>query len=133
MTTNNERFDTLREMLLTRKQEIQKQIDALLLQHRTEQQELREASVADTEDRSFQNSTSERQIFLMEGWNQMRHNIDTALDRLNDGTYGFCEDCDEPIKQERLKAQPFARRCLICQEQAELFEKIGKEHDYAGF
>jgi DnaK suppressor protein len=45
--------------------------------------------------------------------------IDAALERLADGTYGRCEDCQQPIPKERLDALPFARRCVKCARQYE--------------
>ncbi len=41
--------------------------------------------------------------------------IDAALIRLYQGTYGICEDCEQPIGLARLRANPTARRCLQCQ------------------
>lgn len=46
--------------------------------------------------------------------------IDAALDRISGGTYGLCEDCGEPIDPARLKARPWASRCLKCQRRAEM-------------
>lgn len=46
--------------------------------------------------------------------------IDRALDRLRAQSYGACEDCGEPIDPARLRALPWARRCLRCQRRAEL-------------
>ena len=43
-------------------------------------------------------------------------NIEYALVRLKNGTYGFCQDCGRPIEEKRLLANPEARRCLHCQE-----------------
>ena len=43
----------------------------------------------------------------------------TALARLEAGDYGTCTDCGEPIPPARLAAQPFAVRCIACQERAE--------------
>lgn len=40
--------------------------------------------------------------------------IDQALRRLEDGTYGECAECGEPISEQRLKALPFARLCIDC-------------------
>jgi DnaK suppressor protein len=40
--------------------------------------------------------------------------IDQALARLDDGTYGACEVCGEPIGEERLDALPGAARCIRC-------------------
>ena len=42
--------------------------------------------------------------------------IDAALARLDDGTYGRCEDCAEPVPQGRLEVLPYARRCVQCQQ-----------------
>ncbi len=51
-------------------------------------------------------------------------NLEEALDRLEERTYGRCEDCGEPIKLERLKVLPFTKYCVRCQEQR---EKTGQE------
>lgn len=40
--------------------------------------------------------------------------IDDALERMEKGTYGICEDCKEEIDIERLKAYPSARTCIKC-------------------
>lgn len=45
--------------------------------------------------------------------------IDSALVRLREGTYGRCEDCDQPIAPARLEAEPTASRCIACQEHYE--------------
>jgi RNA polymerase-binding transcription factor DksA len=40
--------------------------------------------------------------------------IDAALGRVRDGTYGVCVDCSGPIGAERLEARPTAVRCVVC-------------------
>jgi DnaK suppressor protein len=55
-------------------------------------------------------ATSETQIF---------DDIEDALQRIEDQTYGECEMCGAPIGKERLDALPFARFCLACQREAE--------------
>jgi DnaK suppressor protein len=40
--------------------------------------------------------------------------IDAALERLVDGSYGTCERCGEPIAAARLEARPTARTCVTC-------------------
>ena len=49
--------------------------------------------------------------------------IDLALKRLEDGTYGYCEETDEPIGLKRLEARPIATMSLEAQEQHERMEK----------
>jgi DnaK suppressor protein len=45
--------------------------------------------------------------------------IDLALKKLNEGNYGFCEECGEEISVERLRVIPFALLCRDCQEMKE--------------
>lgn len=45
--------------------------------------------------------------------------VRTALQRMDDGTYGECADCGNDIALERLKAYPSAMRCIACQTKAE--------------
>jgi len=42
--------------------------------------------------------------------------VDEALDRLDSGDYGICLACEEPIPPKRLRALPWARYCVPCQE-----------------
>lgn len=41
--------------------------------------------------------------------------IDAALNRMDSNTYGTCVECGEPIGVNRLKALPFAARCIACE------------------
>lgn len=50
--------------------------------------------------------------------------IDEALRKLDEGTYGICEDCGEKIDEGRLKILPFAIYCIDCQERKEQFEEM---------
>lgn len=47
------------------------------------------------------------------------HKIDVALRRLDEGTYGQCFECGDPIAEARLRALPFAVRCRDCEEARE--------------
>lgn len=49
-----------------------------------------------------------------------RLQIDHAMERLESGGYGFCEDCGIAIPAERLKVFPEATRCVACQRQQEM-------------
>jgi len=46
--------------------------------------------------------------------------LNRALDKITIGDYGDCEECDGPIGLRRLKLNPTALRCVICQEKMEL-------------
>jgi len=51
-------------------------------------------------------------------------NVEHALDRLEEGTYGQCADCGRMIQLERLKVLPFTESCVRCQERR---EQMGQE------
>ena len=53
--------------------------------------------------------------------------IDSALKRIKDETYGFCEDTGEPIGLKRLIARPVATLCIAAQEKHEKNEKVYAE------
>ena len=50
--------------------------------------------------------------------------IDQALKKIEDGTYGFCEETGEPIGIKRLMARPVATLCIAAQEKHEKDEKV---------
>ena len=53
--------------------------------------------------------------------------IDSALRRIQDGTYGYCLETDEPISLKRLEARPIASLTLEAQEKHERMEKIHRD------
>jgi DnaK suppressor protein len=50
--------------------------------------------------------------------------INTALQRIHEGSFGQCEACEEDIEKRRLEARPFSTFCVSCQEQHEHREKV---------
>ncbi len=49
--------------------------------------------------------------------------IQRALERIDNGTFGICEECDEPISVKRLQARPEATLCIRCKEEQERVER----------
>ena len=52
----------------------------------------------------------------------------SAMERIDDGSYGICLRCDEPISPKRLKAVPWAEFCISCQEKADQSNSTRKLH-----
>jgi DnaK suppressor protein len=50
--------------------------------------------------------------------------IEEALERIKHGEYGICEECGEPIPEQRLRLFPAARLCVRCQEEQDYYEKM---------
>ena len=53
--------------------------------------------------------------------------IDTALIKIDEGTYGYCEETDEPISLDRLEARPIATLSLEAQERHERSERMRRD------
>jgi DnaK suppressor protein len=73
--------------------------------------------------------TLSRESLFQQG-SQRRHElrmIETALDRMREGTFGICDACGEQIQPRRLQALPWTQYCLRCQEMLELREKLASE------
>lgn len=61
--------------------------------------------------------------------------VDEALKRIEEGTFGECENCGEDIELRRLEARPTATLCVSCkeeQERKEMFTSLGREHKSLG-
>jgi DnaK suppressor protein len=63
--------------------------------------------------------TANLSIHLHERDRMILFQIDRALGKLEDGSYGQCESCAELIGSKRLKASPFATLCIACKEEQE--------------
>ena len=50
--------------------------------------------------------------------------IKEALDRLDNGSFGICEECGEEISEKRLKARPVTTLCIDCKKKQETQEKV---------
>ncbi|OGL00234.1 MAG: hypothetical protein A3E31_06625 [Candidatus Rokubacteria bacterium RIFCSPHIGHO2_12_FULL_73_22] len=55
--------------------------------------------------------------------------LSAALERLNDGEYGICVECEEPISPARLRAMPEVQTCVRCQDR---IERLGRQFEPVG-
>ena len=72
-----------------------------------------------TDDDGLADAAAEMDVALVMRESQELQDIEAALARMDDGSYGSCTDCGGDIGEARLKATPEARRCLPCQERYE--------------
>jgi DnaK suppressor protein len=61
---------------------------------------------------------------LRERERQLLRKIDEALGRIDEGSFGVCEGCEENIEPRRLEARPVSTLCISCKEREEHREKI---------
>ena len=73
------------------------------------------ASIPEDVDLAQALSDRETTDILVHLLDQNREQVERALERVKEGAYGLCEDCDHRIPSERLRYQPAATRCVDCQ------------------
>lgn len=106
------KLSTYRNMLEKKAQEVRRSMSA----QKAAQVVSRLDVPSDEGDLSQQHH--EEWIFLNRNTIDMKllREISDALQRIEQGTYGVCLECDEPISVKRLEAVPWARYCVSCQE-----------------
>ena len=75
-----------------------------------------QASPAQESDLGNRDAESSRALTLLGSEEQILAEATAALERLNDGKFGHCEDCGKQISRARLRALPYARRCVRCEK-----------------
>ena len=61
---------------------------------------------------------------LQERQAQLLSKVDRALAKIEEGTFGLCETCEEPLHVNRLLARPVATLCIACKEEQENKERV---------
>ncbi|WP_305907012.1 TraR/DksA family transcriptional regulator [Methylomarinum sp. Ch1-1] len=104
-TKLNDRFMALR-----------REISEELLRYDEQQYGELAGRVHDTGDAALADLLVDIELASIDRHVQEIRDIDTALMRIAEGSYGECRDCQEPIAIERLTAYPVAQRCVACQQ-----------------
>src|SRR5437660_5112729 len=104
-----------------RLEEVKESLQADGLGTETESESLSELSDSDQHQADVGTETfdRERDFSILDQVEAELADVERALRRLDDGTYGRCEACGEPIEEARLEALPAARFCLKHQTAAE--------------
>ena len=112
---DQKKLKAFREKLLARKQEILETFTknksyGMEADGEPSQDIADKAANSYTKEFLFSLSNSERQLLLQ---------VDDALSRIENGTYGVCASCEDALNLKRLQAVPWATLCLRCQEEEE--------------
>ena len=119
---NERQREYFRAKLLSWKDDILKEAKSTLQQLQDENQnhpDLADRASSET-DRAIELRARDRQRKLIA-------KIDAALERIEDGTYGYCEETGEPISLKRLEARPIATLSIEAQERHEKREKVYRD------
>lgn len=112
MSNSSAFLDAAKKRLLARKDELL----GLLL---TEGVQPKDKQVQDKGDEALSASMDKLQNSLEQNEIDEVNLINDALERIEEGIYGVCIDCDEAIAPRRLEYSPYAARCIPCQEELE--------------
>lgn len=80
----------------------------------------------DPNDRATLEADRNFLLRIRERERKLKTKIEKALERIEDGTFGICEECGEDISEGRLKARPVTTLCIKCKEEQEKQEKARK-------
>jgi DnaK suppressor protein len=114
-TMDKRKVDHYRKQLLAKQEEIRRMVAR-------SEQDGREADIEITQDLADRAANSYTKEFLFHQSDDNRRIlqlIQDALRRADDGSYGFCVECQQDVQTKRLEAVPWARHCIECQEKQE--------------
>lgn len=106
-------LQAIRESLVAQKSSI------LNKQRELKTETLLSSHLADESEQMVIEQSQNLSLHLREKERQVLLQIEKALSKISDGTYGLCEACDDPIGLKRLHARPFTHLCVACMEEQE--------------
>lgn len=115
---DREQLELFRAQLLLKKEEILTDAGKTLTEM-TDQT----TNVPDPNDRATLESGRSFELRIRDRERKLLSKIDEAIARIDDGSYGICEDCGEEIGQKRLEARPVTTLCIDCKTLQETREK----------
>lgn len=108
-----------KEMEKFKKILINKRDDLLEVVRSKKQNDIIEAEIGDEIDSASQNAEKEILFELTDNEKIILDAVESALRRIEKGTYGTCESCKTKIAEARIKAIPWVRYCITCQSKSE--------------
>ena len=107
--------EEIKKMLLLMRKELLQDVSESM---RAESDHLKH-DIGDFYDHASSDRDRELSLMLADREREKLIYVDDLLKRIELGTYGICESCEEIIEKERLMAMPFTKLCLSCQEDIE--------------
>lgn len=128
-TAEDESFrkERLRKLLIQKREEIIREAKNEIKKFTSGENRQLVETVMDDGDLSVVDMAEDISLKQLSTHRETLIKIDTALRKLEEGTYGICEECGEDISEERLKIMPFAIYCRDDQEKKEIMERIERE------
>jgi len=121
---STDQLDHFRSLLTNWKRELMEEVDRTMLHMKDEA-----ANFPDPNDRATQESEFGLELRTRDRERKLLRKIDAALQRIEDGTYGYCAETGEEIGLRRLEARPVATLCVEAQERREHAERPNRARD----
>ena len=115
---NKEREDEFRRLLLSQMDDLLQEAEKTVTGMTADKE-----SFPDPTDRALLESNRNFQLRIRDRERKLLNKIREALDRLETGTFGICEECGEEIEVKRLVARPVTTLCIDCKSRQEAEEK----------
>jgi len=106
------KIEKLKQFLLQKREEV----IGGVMQIRASSQEMGQDGIQDMADEASNLYNQQILMSLNENQRKTLREVDEALDRIEEGTYGICDSCEKPIALKRLQIKPFAKYCVQCQD-----------------
>jgi len=119
---------TIKEMLLKKREDLVQEI----ARRSKVSTESGAQDIGDILDSVSEERTRELDMILTDREKRKLAQIDDAIERIDENSYGLCEDCGVKIPKARLKVLLFAKYCIECQEKTEREEKYTREEPEDG-
>jgi DnaK suppressor protein len=120
----DEKNKELRELLLKMRENLIKEIKQ---KAESESDDTVKTEVGDIYDLASNERDRELNLLISDRDRDKLLQIEDAIKRIDDETYGICVECESPIPKERLLIMPFARLCVNCQAENERSLNVEKE------
>jgi DnaK suppressor protein len=112
---SQDEIDEIRGGLQRRYEELQAEYEQVATETQVLSREhLADAAGDDDADTGTKTSEREREMSVLRNISERLEQVETALQRLAQGAYGWCERCSAPIPVERLSVFPWATSCVRC-------------------
>ncbi len=107
------------------KEFLSEKLNTLVKQAETTVTDMTDTNTAfpDPADRAALETDRNFELKLRDREHKLIKKIKKALERIENGTFGICEDCSEEISGKRLMARPVTTQCIDCKTKEELLEK----------
>lgn len=109
---DKKRVEHYKKRLLTKQEELLR----LVTNSEKDGREADEEATQDIADKAANSYTKEFLFHQSDGNRRVLQLVNEAMERMKDGTYGQCVECQQEVQQKRLEAVPWARHCIECQE-----------------